>query len=443
MSKQRKYLPTLAELIDRLSISQLKEVFIVEHKNEYSKEISDIVNDIQICLEESTVPLTADTIRAIIVLSQMNLHIWHNESNVRKGKEGPNALALTHGLNGIRNTAKNIIQEVVGGRKDYKIDCLAADFKDWEISWKTGIQIEDNKLSEEVKSTAVNLEEVMEGIDLLKPKNVNLKKVRIGPKVVISLSTIPSRLSDTKYGDQGIKSCIESLQNQTYDNYEVHFNIPYKNNYSGEEYIIPDWLSQFDKIQIKRVEDIGPATKAVPTIERITDLDTIIIICDDDLVYHPEMVSEHVKNQLTRDCAFGYDSLGTYEPKFNDIRDHYVVSVPFEMIGRTMQHYKTVSYKRRYFDNDFFTDFVGKTKSDDVLLSAYMQKQGITKMVMPYDGEAKLETLEQWQASGGVTTFPVLRHTHHDSGDGCRDPRAVEIEPPFFMPQEFTDKQYV
>jgi hypothetical protein len=65
----------------------------------------------------------------------MNLHIWHNESNVRSGKSGTNALALTHGLNGIRNTAKNQIQEVMGGRKDYKIDCLAADFKDWEISW--------------------------------------------------------------------------------------------------------------------------------------------------------------------------------------------------------------------------------------------------------------------------------------------------------------------
>jgi len=65
----------------------------------------------------------------------MNLHIWHNESNVRSGKSGPNALALTYGLNGIHNTAKNQIQEVMGGRKDYKIDCLAADFKDWEISW--------------------------------------------------------------------------------------------------------------------------------------------------------------------------------------------------------------------------------------------------------------------------------------------------------------------
>ena len=106
----RKYLPTLSELIDR-------------------------THDIQVLLNESS-EITAETIRAIVVLSQMNLHIWHNESNYRKGIKDGNNLELTHGLNGIRNTAKNKIQEVVGGRKDYKIDCLAADFKDWEISWK-------------------------------------------------------------------------------------------------------------------------------------------------------------------------------------------------------------------------------------------------------------------------------------------------------------------
>ena len=44
--KERKYLPTLAELIDRLSIVQLKEVFLPEHKTEYSKEILDIVHEI-------------------------------------------------------------------------------------------------------------------------------------------------------------------------------------------------------------------------------------------------------------------------------------------------------------------------------------------------------------------------------------------------------------
>ncbi len=131
----RKYLPTLSELIDRLSIVQLKEVFISEHKEEYAQEISDILHDIELAIQEKRITVDSDTIRAIVVLSQMNLHIWHNESNYRKGIKDGNNLELTHGLNGIRNTAKNKIQELAGGRKDYKIDCLAAEFKDWEISW--------------------------------------------------------------------------------------------------------------------------------------------------------------------------------------------------------------------------------------------------------------------------------------------------------------------
>jgi len=132
---QRKYLHSLGDLIDRLSIVQLKEVFIPEHKEAYSQEIADIVHDIQMILDENDGKITADTIRAIVVVSQMNLHIWHNESNYRRGIKDGNNLELTHGLNGIRNTAKNVIQEAVGGRKDYKVDCLAAEFSDWEISW--------------------------------------------------------------------------------------------------------------------------------------------------------------------------------------------------------------------------------------------------------------------------------------------------------------------
>ena len=131
----RKYLPTLSELIDRLSIVQLKEVKIPEHKEEYAQEIKDIVHDIDELLKENWKEIDGDFIRAVIVLSQMNTHIWHNESNYIKGIKDGNNLELTHGLNGIRNTAKNKVQEIVGGRKDYKIDCLAADFKDWEVSW--------------------------------------------------------------------------------------------------------------------------------------------------------------------------------------------------------------------------------------------------------------------------------------------------------------------
>ena len=125
----RKYLPTISELIDRLSIVQLKEVFIPEHKEEYAEEIKDIMHDLE--LEG----LDSELIRAVIVTTQMNTHIWYNESEARKGINAEENLQLTHGLNGIRNTAKNKIQERFGGRKDYKIDCLAAEFEDWEVSW--------------------------------------------------------------------------------------------------------------------------------------------------------------------------------------------------------------------------------------------------------------------------------------------------------------------
>ena len=130
----RKYLPTLGELIDRLTIVQLKEVKIPQHKEEYAKEIEEIVHDINLILKEKE-KVDGEFIRAVIVLAQMNSHIWYNEDNARNGDDKGNQLLLTHGLNGIRNTAKNKIQELDGGRKDYKVDCIAAEFKDWEVSW--------------------------------------------------------------------------------------------------------------------------------------------------------------------------------------------------------------------------------------------------------------------------------------------------------------------
>ena len=132
---KRKWLPTLGELIDRLSIHQLKEVFIPENKKNYASEMQDMVHDIDMILKEHKGEITGEVVRAIVVLSQMNAHIWYNEDNARSGDDQGNKLMLTHGLNGIRNTAKNKIQELDGGRKDYKVDCIASEFKDWDVSW--------------------------------------------------------------------------------------------------------------------------------------------------------------------------------------------------------------------------------------------------------------------------------------------------------------------
>lgn len=126
---ERKYLPTLADLLDRLSILQLKEIFISEHKAEYAAEIKDVEHDIDLLIKDCK--FSAELLRAIIVLAQFNTHIWYNESAVRAGTVGDDKLRLTHSINGVRNLAKNIISATTGERKDYKIDCLAENFKDW------------------------------------------------------------------------------------------------------------------------------------------------------------------------------------------------------------------------------------------------------------------------------------------------------------------------
>lgn len=127
---ERLYLPTLAELIDRLSIVQLKELKIPEHRAEYTEEIKLIMHDIDMICNQQKLDMTAKTIRDILLIAIFNLSIWQNEGNFRKGIKEGNDLELTHGLNSLRNQAKNRIQEVIGGRRDYKLDNVQA-FPQW------------------------------------------------------------------------------------------------------------------------------------------------------------------------------------------------------------------------------------------------------------------------------------------------------------------------
>lgn len=134
---QRKYLPTFADLVDRLTIVQLKSIFIPEYAEEYRAEMALILHDIDLILRAHG-PLDAESVRAIAVVMLTNHFIWINESKARAGgAEQNDLLRATHSINGVRNAAKNVISAKMGGRKDYKIDALAADlppeFGNWKI----------------------------------------------------------------------------------------------------------------------------------------------------------------------------------------------------------------------------------------------------------------------------------------------------------------------
>ena len=269
--------------------------------------------------------------------------------------------------------------------------------------------------------------------------------MRVNSKVIVTLTTVPERLNNTSYGERGVQSCIKSLCEQTYEDYEIHFNVPIMYKLHKVEYDIPEWITdlqnQYFQLKIYRVEDVGPSTKILPTIQRVEDPSTIIIVVDDDMVYRKELVEEHVKNQfLLENCAIGYDGLDLINPPvFNDPRDHYVSLVPNNIRVKVLQHYKSVSYKRSFFDKDLFTDFAGKTSSDDILLSAYMGYKNIHKIVATYEGDTHCDTIEEWHEQVGKS-FPIINPIAHDRAQGCSDPEA-EIR--FFRPQEFEEKGYL
>lgn len=136
--RRRKYLPTLSDLVDRLTIVQQKAIFIRERRAEYVEEMSLIMHDIDLILSGLDKRLGADEVRAIIVIMLANRFIWENESRARNGEAGQDRLLkATHSINGVRNTAKNVLARLDGGRHDYKIDCFAAElveeFGDWNV----------------------------------------------------------------------------------------------------------------------------------------------------------------------------------------------------------------------------------------------------------------------------------------------------------------------
>ena len=121
---ERNYVYTTSQLIDRLSIVTLKSIKIAENKSEYEKEAEQIMADLDLILGDNQGKL----IRAIQVNAIVNEIIWANESKARAGgDEQDKMLKFTHSVNGVRTAAMNVISNLLGERKDLKVDCIAAE----------------------------------------------------------------------------------------------------------------------------------------------------------------------------------------------------------------------------------------------------------------------------------------------------------------------------
>jgi hypothetical protein len=226
--------------------------------------------------------------------------------------------------------------------------------------------------------------------------------------VIVTLTTVPNRLMDIR-DNFGTKLGLKTILDQSYLNYKIHFNIPYKYKLTNEEIIIPDWLidyqKQYNNLEIYRTEDYGPITKILPTINRITNPNAIIIVVDDDIYYMNGMIESHMEARYKySNYAIGFAGLSAL-----DSSCHFCTSMNKDTTVKILEGYKSVSYRRDFFDSSI-NNFINKSWNDDIVLSAYMGYKNISKIVISYKNETNF--------APRVESFPVLGHTPIEQG-GC------------------------
>jgi len=191
-------------------------------------------------------------------------------------------------------------------------------------------------------------------------------------RIVISMTTSPKRIKE-------IYRVIESMENQTIKPDLYFINLPRVFKRDGSRFSnIPAFLIN-DRIILNSCDDLGPATKIVPTCKdkRIKDTDVIFSV-DDDIYYPPEMLELYLKYHIKYpDFVISGTSLF---PKKNPER--YGELVECELL----EGFSCVLYKKAWLSG-IPSDIFDKRRipiyhylSDDLVLSNYLIMKGIRIM---------------------------------------------------------------
>ena len=135
LSKPR-FVPGLGDLIDRLSVDQLKEAFHGSMRTSIRSEIADLEHDIDGWADLHQIKLSGRNVRTIIVLAQINYEIWMCKERMEaEPQQYDQWLRRAHQLNGIRNQMKNLLlQHGQNGSRLCEASNVSVDqLKDWNI----------------------------------------------------------------------------------------------------------------------------------------------------------------------------------------------------------------------------------------------------------------------------------------------------------------------
>jgi len=137
MTKSIKY--NFSELVDKLSIIQIKQIINNKQYRSYENTISKILNELELNISKNKkMILNSKIVNLLNILSQINLFIWilRDEMQISKKNYKQN-MKLSHQLNALRNITKNKLLLIFNKNKkqDLRTNINKEDLKGWKFSY--------------------------------------------------------------------------------------------------------------------------------------------------------------------------------------------------------------------------------------------------------------------------------------------------------------------
>lgn len=132
-----KYKIPVADLIDKLTVDHIKQFKFKKFEGDLENNIENILEDIEVALKEKNIFLDHKIIRPLIILAQINLHIWNLKDEMEKDdKNYDNLLKLAHQLNGTRNKIKNELLKIFkeDGFSNQRSNFSTDGLEDWSVN---------------------------------------------------------------------------------------------------------------------------------------------------------------------------------------------------------------------------------------------------------------------------------------------------------------------
>lgn len=132
-----KYKIPVADLIDKLTVDHIKQFKFKKFEGDLENSIKNILEDIDVVLKEKNILLDCKIIRPLIILAQINLHIWNLKDEMEKDdKNYDNLLKLAHQLNGTRNKIKNELLKIFkeDGFSNQRSNFSTDGLEDWSVN---------------------------------------------------------------------------------------------------------------------------------------------------------------------------------------------------------------------------------------------------------------------------------------------------------------------